>query len=145
MTEETLVELRVEIPGGPHGRYEHDFHTGGLRLAEVAYPTERYPADLCTVVDSLADPSTPLSALLLGNVSHPAGCRLWARPLGAIGVCVENNSRQYLIAVAHDDPHFEGVTSVEGLTPERRANLELLRTFLARQRLEEGILIVGDQ
>lgn len=125
MAEETLVELCVEIPGGPHGRYEHDFHIGGLRLAGVAYPTERYPADLCVMTDSLADQTTPLGALLLGNVSHPPGCKLRARPLGAIGVCVGNDSRQYLIAVAHDDPHFEGVTSVEGLTSERRLNLEL--------------------
>ncbi len=125
MIEKTLVELRVEVPGGPHGCYEHDFQTGGLRVAKVAYPTERYPADLCTVTDSLADEAMPLGALLLGNVSHPSGCVLWARPLGAIEIHAGSDSRQYLIAVADEDSHFRGVTSLEGLTPERRLSLEL--------------------
>jgi inorganic pyrophosphatase len=125
MTEETLVELRVEMPGGQHGRYEHDFRVGGLRLAEVIYPTERYPADLCAVTDSLADEATPLGALLLGNISHPSGCVLWARPLGAIEIHHGNDSRHYLIAIADDDPHFAGMNSVEALSPERRLGLEL--------------------
>jgi len=127
--EETLIELRVEISGGPHARYEHNFQTGGPQLAEVVYPAERLPGDLCAAQDTLTDAQSPLSALLLGNLSHAPDCLVWGRLLGMIERRAGQRRQRHLIAVAAGDPHFAGVNSVEELSDQRRNQVELFFRF----------------
>ncbi len=125
MIEQPLIELYVEIPGRQHARYEHDFRADRLRLADVIYPGEHYPGDLCAVAGTLADDHSPLGALLLGNVSHPTGCLITARMLGVIEVRAVNGIRRYLVAVAMNDTHFADIATVEQLSSTRRGNIEL--------------------
>lgn len=121
------VELEVEIPGGPHATYRAAGADDTLHLTAVAYPAERYPADLCAVTNTLAadGQAQPLAALLLGNVSHPAGCRIEARLLGVFCVGAEPEMQPYLIAVAAGDPHFSQVGEADALAPLRRQGLEV--------------------
>lgn len=123
--EETLIELRVEIAGGPHARYQHNFQTGGPQLVEVVYPTERLPGDLCAVQDTHTGENAPLSALLLGNLSHAPGCLVWGRLLGMIELRTGQQQQRHLIAVAAGDRHFEDVNSIEDLSGQRRNQVEL--------------------
>jgi inorganic pyrophosphatase len=123
--EDNLIDLQVEIPGRPHARYEHDFNTGGLRLVGVEYPPERSPADLCAVIDTLADEQAPLSALLLGNLAHPAGCRVSGRMLGGVEIRAGSTVERHIVAVADEDSHFASVATYATLSPERRESLEL--------------------
>jgi len=129
MTDENLIELHVEIPGREHACYDHydDYgRTGGLRLTKVVYPLEHYPADLCVVTDSLGDDGAPLGALLLGNVSHPAGCLVGARPIGTLQTQAGGPVRCYILAVAAGDDHFASIDTFGALSGERRLALELL-------------------
>jgi len=120
-----LVELRVEVPGGQHARYEHDFQSGGLRLTEVLYPPDRFPADWCAVTETLADDRAPLGALLLGNLSHPAGCLVVSRPLGVIEIHSGEAVQCHLVAVAASDAHFITIQAIEELPEPRRNNIAL--------------------
>ena len=88
------IELRVEVSGRWHARYEWDSGVDRLRLIEVADPAEWYPADFCSVTDGLNERRAPLPALLLGNVSHPPECLVWARPLGMIEIETEGERGQ---------------------------------------------------
>jgi hypothetical protein len=117
--DDTLIELCVDVPGNNHGRYEFDFVTGALRLVEVVYPAERRPADLCSVIDGLDESESALGAVLLGNLSHPQGCRLWARLLGAIEIPYRGKPLRVLLTVAGDDPHFDGAPPNTGNEPAR--------------------------
>jgi len=131
---ETRVELRVEVPGSYHARYEADPGAGRLRLVDVVYPKERLPADLCSVTDSL-EGNASLGVLLLGNVSLPAGCLVWARPLGMLEVRSGEGLTHEILAVAADDPHFADIATFESLSTERRAALE---SFLHADDQGEG-------
>lgn len=122
---ETLIELRVEIAGGPHARYEHNFQTGGPQLVEVVYPADRLPGDLCAVQDTLTEEKRPLGALLLGNLSHAPDCLVWGRLLGMIERRAGQQQLRHLIAVAEGDRHFDGLTSIEDLSGQRRNQVEL--------------------
>lgn len=132
--DDTLVELRVDVPGNNHGRYEFDHATGALRLVEVVYPAERRPADLCSVIDSLDESESALGAVLLGNLSHPHGCRLWGRLLGAIEIPDRGKPLRVLLTVAGDDPHFDGVAAYAALPEGRR---RILETSLRQEVLGE--------
>jgi len=123
---ENWVELRVEVPGRYNARYEYDHRTGDLRLGEVLYPAEWYPADLCSVTDSFDGPASPLGALLLGNVSLPAGCLAWGRLLGLLEIQDGGQVRRYILAVA-------------------AMHSTLRRGLLSHRKLEEGVLVVSDQ
>ena len=118
------IELRVEVPGGYHARYEAEGSSGALRVVEVVYPAERLPGDLCSVTDSLVAGNASLGAILLGNVSLPAGCLVWARPLALLEIRTEDTIAHEILAVGADDPHFAEVVAFGGLSGERRAALE---------------------
>jgi len=135
-TNETLINLQIEHAGGPHARYENWENL--VRLVEVLYPEARYPGDLCRVIETLGINDTPLGALLLGNVSHPAGCLVWGRPLGLIEIEANPLKEQYVVAVSADDPYFAGVETLEQLPPTR---LETLRLFLQMEREMAGAAI----
>lgn len=119
------VTLKVEIPGGPHARYTVAGRSGQPRLAAVVYPPERLPGDLCQATQTLGGGERPLAALLLGPVSHPAGCEVAGRLLGLMEVTGREERRQILVAVAVDDAHFDGVTNVDELSELRRRQVAL--------------------
>jgi len=132
------IELRVEVPGGYHARYEAGGSSGALRVVDVVYPAERLPGDLCSVTDSLVAGNASLGAILLGNVSLPAGCLVWARPLALLEIRRGKTIAHEILAVGADDPHFAEIVTVDGLSTERRATLE---SFLQEDGLgKEGHL-----
>ena len=117
-------ELRVEVSGGYHARFEADGRPGALRLVDVMYPAERLPADLCSVTDSIVQGNASMGALLLGNVALPAGCLVWARPLALLEIRTEETIAHEILAVAADDSHFADVVTLGELSTQRRAALE---------------------
>jgi hypothetical protein len=79
-----------------------------------------------------------LGAILLGNVSLPAGCLVWARPLAQLEIRRGETIAREILAVGADDPHFAEIVTVGGLSTERRATLE---SFLQEDGLgKEGHL-----
>jgi len=129
------IELRVEVSGSYHARFEAEGRSGALRLVDVMYPAERLPADLCSVTDSIVQGNASLGALLLGNVALPAGCLVWARPLALLEIRTEETIAHEILAVASDDPHFAEVVTIDGLSAQRRATLE---SFLNQDGLGKG-------
>ena len=119
---ENLLELRVDISGGPHGRY--GFRGAELHLVAVSYPDQFLPADLCSVPRTLTEDGKALGALLLGTVSHPPDCIVTARLLGAVDLRSIDHMACYLVAVAAADPHFDDVVDLAGLSQYRRNHLE---------------------
>lgn len=119
----SIFDLQVEVPGGMHARYYPD--TGGLSLAQVIYPANRFPADRCAVTDTLTEAGSALGALLLGNLSQPAGCRLQGRPIGAVEISAPGRLDRHVVMVAAADPHFESVMTLRDLSSLRRDGLEL--------------------
>lgn len=122
-----VVEIRVDIPGRPHGRY--GFSAGRLHLTAVAYPDEFIQADLCSVPQTLAGHDVELGALLLATISHPPDCLVPARLLGAVEIMSTSHPGYYLIAVAVADAHFAKTTDIAGLSSFRRSHLEQFFEF----------------
>lgn len=133
---DNLLELRVDIPGKPNGRY--GVSGVELHLVTVNYPEQFLPADLCSVPHTLTESGENLGALLLGTISHPADCIVTARLLGVVELRADGQSACYLVAVAAADAHFAGTIDIAGLSPHRRADLE--RFF----RLHYGADSIGE-
>ena len=119
------IVLRVDMPAAPHGDYEEDPASGVLRLVSVNYPKERRPGDVCSILHTRDLAGSRLAAVLLGNVSHPAGSQIDARVLGGVALDAKGQSHWIAIAVARADPHFDDVKDIDRLSYERRQVLEL--------------------
>lgn len=119
-----LVQLRVEVPGRPYSRYDLVDGTGQLRLAEIIYPAEWRPVDLCSAPEALSGGGASLPALLVGSVSHPIGCLLWARPIALLVAGDGPGAPRYLVAAAADDPAFASSNPGAALSHANRMALE---------------------
>lgn len=80
---EHLLEIQITQPGRVTGTYlPADADT--LRLERVIYPEHALPFDVGILPTSLTPMDEPLTVILLGDLSHPAGTQLEARLLGAL-------------------------------------------------------------
>ena len=127
--DERAFRLQIEHPGGTHAHYT--LNGNGMELKEVTYPHARYPGDLCRVLDTLESGQRPLGALLLGNLSHPTGCLVWARPLGLVEIEAPAAHARYVLAVAADDPYFDEADTLDHLPTAR---LDTIRLFFQIDR-----------
>jgi inorganic pyrophosphatase len=110
-----VVDAVIEIPTGSQNKYEMNHHTGRIRLDRVLYSPFHYPADYGFVPDTLAQDGDPLDIIVL--ISQPTfpGCELRARIIGMLEMEDEHGVDDKLLAVAQDDPRYDGVDTLDDL------------------------------
>jgi inorganic pyrophosphatase len=130
-----LIEVTVEIPSGGRNKYEYDHVRHRFVLDRILYSSVHYPCDYGFIDGSLADDGDPLDVLVI--ISEPTfpGCVVRARPIGLLDMADEKGHDHKILSVAHDDPRWDEVRSLDDLSPHWRREIE---NFFATYKELEG-------
>ena len=118
------IEVTVEIPSGSRNKYEYDHVRHRFVLDRILYSSVHYPCDYGFLEGTLADDGDPLDVLVV--ISEPTfpGCVVRARPVGVLDMRDDKGHDYKILAVAHDDPRWDGTNALEDLSPHRLLEIE---------------------
>jgi inorganic pyrophosphatase len=123
-TERGPIEVTVEIPSGSRNKYEYDHRRHRFVLDRTLYSSVHYPCDYGFIEGSLAEDGDPLDVLVV--IAEPTfpGCVVRARPIGVLDMADEKGHDYKILAVAHDDPRWDGTSALEGVSPHLLREIE---------------------
>jgi len=134
------VEVTVEIPSGSRNKYEYDHVRHRFVLDRVLYSSVHYPADYGFLEGSMAEDGDPLDVLVL--IAEPTfpGCVVRARPIGVLDMTDDKGHDYKILAVAHDDPRWELVNSLDDLAPHLLREMEnFFETYKTLEKRESDV------
>jgi inorganic pyrophosphatase len=129
------IEVTVEIPSGSRNKYEFDHARRRFVLDRVLYSSVHYPCDYGFIEGSLADDGDPLDVLVV--IAEPTfpGCVVRVRPIGVLDMADEKGHDYKILAVAHDDPRWEGASVLDDVSPHRLREIEnFFETYKALEK-----------
>ncbi len=125
----------VEIPTGSSVKYELDKLTGLLRLDRILFSAVYYPANYGFIPQTLAEDNDPLDVLVLCQEPLAPLTLVDARAIGLMTMVDSGKMDHKVLAVAVDDPEYNGFREAVELPPHR---LSLLRRFFQDYKTLEG-------
>jgi inorganic pyrophosphatase len=132
----------IEIPAGSNVKYELDKETGLLRLDRILYSAVHYPASYGFIPQTLAEDDDPLDVLVLCQEPVAPLTLVESRAIGLMTMIDAGKSDHKILAVAVDDPEYNGYRDARELPPHR---LALLRRFFQDYKtLEKKTVEVND-
>lgn len=132
----------VEIPAGSKVKYELDKETGLLRLDRILYSAVHYPANYGFIPQTYAEDDDPLDVLILcQEAMHPLTL-VQARAIGVMTMLDGGKRDHKILAVAVNDPEYNGFNEASELPPHR---LALLRRFFQDYKTLEGKAVEVDE
>ncbi len=132
----------VEIPAGSKIKYELDKGTGLLRLDRVLYSAVHYPANYGFIPQTYAEDDDPLDVLILCQEPVAPLTLVQSRAIGVMTMLDGGKCDHKILAVAVDDPEFNGFNEANELPPHR---LALLRRFFQDYKTLEGKVVEVDE
>jgi inorganic pyrophosphatase len=132
----------IEIPMGSSVKYELDKKTGMLRLDRILYSAVYYPANYGFIPQTLADDDDPLDVLVLCQEAVAPLTLVNARAIGLMTMIDGGKKDHKILAVATDDPEYNGFRQASELPAHR---LNMLRRFFQDYKTLEGKVVEVDQ
>jgi inorganic pyrophosphatase len=132
----------VEIPTGSKVKYELDKETGLLRLDRILYSAVHYPANYGFIPQTLAEDDDPLDVLVLCQEKLDPLTLVNARAIGLMTMIDSGKRDHKILAVAVDDPEYNGYREATQLPPHR---LTMLRRFFQDYKQLEGKAVEVDE
>jgi inorganic pyrophosphatase len=124
------LEVTVEIPTGSRNKYEYDHVRHRFVLDRTLYSSVHYPCDYGFIEGSMGEDGDPLDVLVVISEPTFSGCVVRVRPIGALDMADEKGHDFKILAVANDDPRWDGMSSLEALRPHRLVEIEtFFRTY----------------
>jgi inorganic pyrophosphatase len=131
----------IEIPRGSSIKYELDKTTGLLRVDRMLYSAVHYPANYGFIPQTYAEDDDPLDVLVLCQEAvHPLTL-VRARAIGLMTMVDSGKKDHKILAVALDDPEFNGFREASELPAHR---LTMLRRFFQDYKTLEGKTVEVD-
>jgi inorganic pyrophosphatase len=131
----------IEIPAGSNVKYELDKETGLLRMDRVLYSAVHYPANYGFIPQTYAEDDDPLDVLVLCQEAVAPLTIVRSRAIGLMTMIDSGKRDHKILAVAEDDPEFNGFQEASELPPHR---LALLRRFFQDYKKLEGKAVEVD-
>lgn len=128
----------VEIPAGSKVKYELDKETGLLRLDRMLYSAVHYPANYGFIPQTYAEDDDPLDVLVLCQEPVTPLTLVRGRAIGLMTMLDSGKADHKILAVAVDDPEYNGFQEAGQLPPHR---LALLRRFFQDYKTLEGKVV----
>jgi inorganic pyrophosphatase len=132
----------IEIPMGSSVKYELDKETGLLRLDRILYSAVYYPANYGFIPQTLAEDDDPLDALVLCQEAVAPLTLVNARAIGLMTMMDSGKKDHKILAVAVDDPEYNGFREATELPVHR---LNMLRRFFQDYKTLEGKAVAVDE
>jgi inorganic pyrophosphatase len=132
----------IEIPMGSSVKYELDKQTGMLRLDRILYSAVYYPANYGFIPQTFAEDDDPLDVLVLCQEAVAPLTLVNARAIGQMTMIDSGKKDHKILAVAVDDPEYNGFREATELPAHR---LALLRRFFQDYKTLEGKAVEVDQ
>jgi inorganic pyrophosphatase len=132
----------VEIPMGSSVKYELDKETGLLRLDRILYSAVYYPANYGFIPQTLAEDDDPLDVLVLCQEPVAPLTLVNARAIGLMTMVDSGKKDHKILAVAVDDPEYNGFREASELPAHR---LQTLRRFFQDYKTLEGKAVEVDE
>src|SRR5213080_884059 len=131
----------IEIPMGSSVKYELDKQTGMLRLDRILYSAVFYPANYGFIPQTLAEDDDPLDVLVLCQEPVAPLTLVNARAIGLMTMLDMGKRDHKILAVAVDDPEYNGFREANELPGHR---LNMLRRFFQDYKTLEGKAVEVD-
>jgi len=135
-SQDTSIDVVVEIPAGSRNKYEIDHDTGVIRLDRRLFSATVYPADYGFIPNTLGEDGDPLDALVILEEPTFPGCWITARPVGVFWMEDDKGPDAKIITVPADDPRWGHVTDIDQL-PDHLTD-EIEHFFDVYKMLEPG-------
>jgi inorganic pyrophosphatase len=132
----------IEIPMGSSVKYELDKETGMLRLDRILYSAVYYPANYGFIPQTLAEDNDPLDVLVLCQEPVAPLTLVNARAIGLMTMLDMGKRDHKILAVAVDDPEYNGFREADELPGHR---LHMLRRFFQDYKTLEGKAVEVDE
>ena len=132
----------IEIPMGSSVKYELDKETGMLRLDRILYSAVYYPANYGFIPQTLAEDDDPLDVLVLCQEAVAPMTLVHARAIGLMTMIDSGKKDHKILAVAMDDPEYNGFRQAAELPAHR---LTMLRRFFQDYKKLEGKAVEVDE
>jgi inorganic pyrophosphatase len=132
----------IEIPMGSSVKYELDKETGMLRLDRILYSAVYYPANYGFIPQTLAEDDDPLDVLVLCQEAVAPLTLVSARAIGLMTMIDSGKKDHKVLAVAVDDPEYNGFREAGELPVHR---LTMLRRFFQDYKMLEGKAVEVDE
>src|SRR6516225_5525046 len=132
----------IEIPMGSSVKYELDKETGMLRLDRILYSAVHYPANYGFIPQTLAEDDDPLDVLVLCQEAVAPLTLVNARAIGLMTMIDSGKKDHKVLAVAIDDPEYNGFRQTTELPTHR---LNMLRRFFQDYKTLEGKAVEVDE
>ena len=132
----------IEIPSGSSIKYELDKTTGLLKVDRVLYSAVHYPANYGFIPQTLAEDDDPLDVLVLCQEPVTPLTLVRSRVIGLMTMVDSGKKDHKILAVAMDDPEFNGFREASELPSHR---LAMLRRFFQDYKTLEGKLVEVDE
>src|SRR5690349_13966708 len=120
---------------GSSVKYELDKETGLLKLDRILYSAVYYPANYGFIPQTLAEDDDPIDVLVLCQEAVAPLTLVRARAIGLMTMIDAGKRDHKILAVASDDPEYNGFCEPVDLPPHR---LNMLRRFFQDYKMLEG-------
>jgi inorganic pyrophosphatase len=138
--EDMVLTILIEIPKGSQNKYEWDKERKIIKFDRMLFSAVHYPSDYGFILDTLAEDTDPLDALVL--VSEPTfpGCLIDAKPIGLFRMRDEKGPDEKILCVPMGDPHWNFIQELSDVPPHLLKEIEhFFRIYKELEKKKTGV------
>lgn len=138
--EDMVLTILIEIPKGSRNKYEYDKERKIIKFDRMLFSAVHYPSDYGFIIETLAEDTDPLDALVL--VSEPTfpGCLIEAKPVGLFRMRDEKGPDEKILCVPMGDPHWNFIKELSDVPPHLLKEIEhFFRIYKELEKKKTGV------